>query len=305
MAQKKLSTLIRQEAIEGYLFAAPGILGLLVFTLGPMMVSFLLSFTEYSVFSPPEWIGLENFRFIFAEDSLFWKTMYNTAYYTFFSVPLAMIFALFCASVLHHKMLKARKVFRTLFFLPSATAGVAVAFLWMTILDPSFGYINSFLEFFGIPGPLWLQSDVWSKPGIILMSIWAVGTTIVIYLAGLQGIPEDFYAAAQVDGANRWQQYLHITLPMLSPTLLFTFVMGIISSFQVFLQAYVMTQGGPMNSTLFYVLYLYRQGFVWLHLGYASALAWILFIIILVLTLLVFRSSPLWVYYEARRGRVI
>ncbi|MGQ9632411.1 MAG: carbohydrate ABC transporter permease [bacterium] len=301
----RMGRLARREAIEGYLFASPGIIGLFVFILGPMIASLILSFCEYQVFSPAKWMGLSNYKFIFSKDPLFWKSLYNTAYYTVFSVPLGMLFALACALLLNHRLLLGRRLFRTAYYLPAVTSGVAVSFLWLWLLDPSFGLINLFLERIGIPGPLWLQSEVWSKPGIILMSVWAVGTTTVIYVAGLQGIPEYFYEAAEVDGANWWQQLVHITLPMLSPTLLFTFVMGIIGSFQVFTQAYVMTEGGPMNSTLFYVLYLYRQGFVWLHMGYASALAWLLFFLILCLTLLVFKSSPLWVYYESKRGGVI
>ena len=305
MARQRMGRIARKEAIEGYLFALPGILGLLLFTLGPMIASLFLSLTRYEVLSPSQWVGLDNYRRIFFEDELFWKAMYNTAYHTAFSVPLGMAFSLFCAMILNHRLLLYKKFFRTVYFLPSATAGVAVAFLWMSILEPSFGPLNAIIEFLGLPGPLWLQSEVWAKPGIILMSIWAVGTTIVLYVAALQGIPQDLYDAAEVDGANGWRRFRTITLPMISPTLLFTFVMGIIYSFQVFLQAYVMTDGGPMNSTLYYVLYLYRQGFIWLHMGYASALAWILFAVILAMTLLVFRSSPMWVYYEARKGKVI
>jgi multiple sugar transport system permease protein len=295
----------RREAIDGYLFALPGLLGLLLFILGPIIASLVLSFHQYSVFSPPEWLGFTNYIRIFTEDELFWKSLYNTAYYSVFSVPLGMAFALLCALVLNHRLLAMKRVLRTMYFLPAVTSGVAVAFLWLSILDPSYGYINIFLEALGIRGPLWLQSEVWAKPGIILMAIWAVGQNVVIYLAGLQAIPDYYYDAASVDGANAFQKLIRITLPMLSPALLFTFVIGIINSFQVFLQAYVMTQGGPLNSTLFYVLYLYRHGFEWLNMGYASALAWILFFIILVLTLSVFKSSPLWVYYESKKGKGI
>ncbi|MFW5835921.1 MAG: carbohydrate ABC transporter permease [bacterium] len=300
-----MSQIARREAIDGYLFALPGLLGLLIFIVGPLVASLVLSFFQYAVFSPPQWLGLGNYEKIFTDDPLFWKSLYNTAYYSVFSVPLGMAFALFCALVLNHRLLVIKRAFRTIFFLPAVTSGVAVAFLWLSILDPSYGYINLFLERFGITGPLWLQSEVWAKPGIILMAVWAVGQNVVIYLAALQSIPDYYYDAASVDGASALQKFARITLPMLSPALLFTLVIGVINSFQVFLQAYVMTQGGPLNSTLFYVLYLYRHGFVWLNMGYASALAWILFFIILVLTLGVFKSSPMWVYYESKKGKAI
>ena len=303
--RRTMGKMARKEAIDGYLFALPGLLGLLLFILGPLVASFVLSLHRYSVFSPPEWLGLANYVRLFTADHLFWKSLYNTFYYGVFSVPLGMAFALLCAMVLNHRLLLFKRIFRTIYFLPAVTSGVAVAFLWLSILDPSYGYINLVIEWFGIQGPLWLQSEVWAKPGIVLMAIWAVGQNVVIYVAGLQGIPDYYYDAAAVDGANNLQRFSHITLPMLSPALLFTFIMGIIYSFQVFLQAYVMTQGGPLNSTLFYVLYLYRHGFVWLNMGYASALAWVLFFIILALTMTVFRSSPFWVYYEAKRGKVI
>jgi len=212
--------------------------------------------------------------------------------------------ALGCALLLNRQLI-GKNVLRTMYYLPSVTSGVAISLLWMWIFDPNLGFFNDLLKRVGINGPLWLQSEKWSKPAIILMSFWGIGGTMVLYLAALQGVPEQLYEAAELDGANSWQKFWHVTIPMLSPTILFTLVMGIIGSFQVFTQAYVMTNGGPLNSTLFYVLYLYRNGFVWLHLGYASAMAWILFIIILVITLLIFRSSPAWVYYEAKRGKWI
>lgn len=299
-----MNRLRKREALEGYLFALPGILGLVLFIIGPILASLLLSMTTYDVLTPPRWAGLANYTRLLTNDPLFWKSLYNTTYYTFLSVPLAMAFSLFCAVVLNSKLLKIHNVFRVIYFLPAVTSGIAISFLWLFLLDPTFGTINRLLkEVTGIQGPLWLQNEVWSKPGMVLMSLWSVGTTVTIYLAGLQGIPDYYYDAASVDGASGLRQFLHITLPLLSPTLLFTFVMGIIGSFQVFLQAYVMTQGGPLNSTLFYVLYLYRHGFVYFNMGYASALAWALFIVILALTLLVFRSSPLWVFYESKRGR--
>ena len=301
-----MNRLRKREAFEGYVFALPGILGLLCFTIGPIVASLILSMSAYDVLSPAKWVGLANYKKLFTDDPLFWKSLYNSAYYTFLSVPLGMMFSLFCAVILKNRVLKFGRVFRVIYFLPAVTSGVAISFLWLFLLDPTFGTINRLLkELFGITGPLWLQNEIWSKPGIVLMSLWAVGATVTIYLAGLQGIPDYYYDAAAVDGASAPRQFISITLPMLSPTLLFTFVMGIIGSFQVFLQAYVMTQGGPLNSTMFYVLYLYRHGFVYFNMGYASALAWVLFIVILAITLLVFRSSPLWVFYESKRGKAI
>ncbi len=301
-----MNRLRRREAVEGYLFALPGILGLILFIIGPILASLLLSMTAYDVLSPPKWIGVANYAKALTNDPLFWKALYNTTYYTFLSVPLAMVFSLACAVILNSRLLRIGSMFRVIYFLPAVTSGVAISFLWLFLLDPTVGIINRILKvLFDVTGPLWLQSEIWAKPGMVLMSLWSVGTTVTIYLAGLQGIPEYYYDAASVDGAGAARRFLSITLPMLSPTLLFTFIMGIIGSFQVFLQAYVMTAGGPLNSTLFYVLYLYRHGFVYFNMGYASALAWILFVVILALTLLVFRSSPLWVFYEAKRGKGI
>jgi len=303
MKESRRGSLKRREAIEGWLFASPWIAGFLIFTIGPIIASFILSFCDYSVYSAAKWIGIENYRKMFFEDSLYWTSLYNTVYYLI-SVPLGMTVALGCALLLNRQLI-GKNVLRTMYYLPSVTSGVAISLLWMWIFDPNLGFFNDLLKRVGINGPLWLQSEKWSKPAIILMSFWGIGGTMVLYLAALQGVPEQLYEAAELDGANSWQKFWHVTIPMLSPTILFTLVMGIIGSFQVFTQAYVMTNGGPLNSTLFYVLYLYRNGFVWLHLGYASAMAWILFIIILVITLLIFRSSPAWVYYEAKRGKWI
>jgi len=282
--------------LRGYLFAAPWLIGFLLFTAGPMVASFYLSFTRYDVTSEMTWIGLRNYLKL-PGDSLILKSLYNTAYYSFLAVPLGIILALFFALLLNQE-LPGMRVMRTIYYLPSVTSGVAVSLLWLWVLDPQFGIINTILRAVGLPGPPWLQSPAWAKPALILMSTWSVGTTTLIFLAGLQGVPRHLYDAASVDGANFWQRFRYITVPMLTPTIFFNLVMGIIGSFQVFTQAYVMTQGGPNNSTLFYMIYLYNQAFTYVRMGYASAMAWLLFAIILALTLLVLRSSPLWVYYE-------
>ena len=286
-----------REALWGYIFVGPWIVGFLVFTLGPVLASIYLSFTEYSIFSPPEWVGVKNYVELVTRDRLFLMSLYNTVYYTFFSVPLGIIFAFLLAMLLNVK-LPGMNFFRTVFYLPAVTSGVAVSLLWMWLFNPQFGLINYLLRSIGLPGPGWLVDPAWSKPAFIMMSVWGVGGTAVIFLAGLQGVPVSLYEAAVIDGASAWQKFRHVTVPMMTPVIFFNLVMGLIGSFQVFTSAYVMTQGGPQNSTLFYVLYLFRQGFRLLRMGYAAAMAWILFLIVIVLTLIQLRLSGRWVYYE-------
>jgi multiple sugar transport system permease protein len=285
--------------LRGYLFASPWLVGFFLFTGGPMVASFWLSFTRYDVTSEMRWIGLNNYIKLF-QDSLISLSLYNTAYYSFLAIPLGIIVALFFALLLNQN-LPGMRAMRTIYYLPSITSGVAVSLLWLWVLDPRFGLVNGFLEFIGISGPSWLQSPSWSKPALILMSVWSTGTVILIFLAGLQGVPSHLYDAAAVDGANSWHKFRFVTVPMLTPTIFFNLVMGIIGSFQIFTQVYVMTEGGPNNSTLFYMLYLYRQAFTYVSMGYASAMAWLLFLVILLLTVVVLRSSPMWVYYEGVR----
>lgn len=297
--QSYLGSTRGKQAVEGYLFAAPWFLGFFIFTAGPMAISFAMSFFNYDVLTPAKFIGIENYRTLFVSDPLFWKSLYNTFYYAIFQIPLYLVVSLVIAIMMHQKVLGVR-VFRTLYYLPAVTAGPATMMLWIWLFDPSTGLINQTLWKLGIYNtPLWLQSETWSKPSLILMSLWYAGSSMVIYLAGLQGIPQELYDAASVDGASKWRQFWKITLPMLSPTIFFNLIMGIIGAFQIFEQSYLMTQGGPMNSTLFYAVYLYFNAFKWLKMGYASALAWILFAIILLLTLIQFKLADRWVYYEA------
>lgn len=286
-----------REAATGYVFAAPWLLGLLIFTLGPIIASFALSFTDYPIVKAPQWVGFENYHTLLTDDPLFWTSLSNTLYYTMLVVPLNMALGLGIA-ILMNEPLPGMRLFRTLYYLPSVVSGVAVSVLWAWILNPDFGLINTLLGYIGLPGPPWLASDVWSKPSLILMSLWGVGGSMVIYLAGLQGIPAHLYEAAEIDGAGALSRFRHVTLPMMSPTLLFTLIVNTIGSFQVFTQAYVITGGGPVNSTLFYVLYLFRNAFEFFKMGYASAMAWILFLIILGLTFLQLRLARRWVYYE-------
>lgn len=288
---------IHAEIVWGYIFISPWLIGFLIFTLGPVIASFLLSFTDYELVTPPRWIGLKNYITLLKDDRLFWVSLYNSAYYTFFSVPLGIIVAFALAMLLNLK-LPGITIYRTIFYLPVVTSGVAVALLWIWLFNPQFGLINFLLRSIGLPGPGWLVDPAWAKPAFVLMSLWGVGGTVVIFLAGLQGVPRSLYEAAAVDGANAWHRFWNITVPMMSPVIFFNLIMGIIGSFQVFTQAYVMTGGGPQDATLFYVLYLFKQGFGMFRMGYAAAMAWILFVIILVLTLIQLKLAQRWVYYE-------
>ena len=299
MTQKKrLGKLARKEAIDCYLFISPWIIGFLIFTLGPMLFSVFLSFCRWDIFTPAQFIGLGNYRKLAAEP-LFVKSLANTLFYTAFAVPLGVAGAL-GLSVLLNQKIRGITVYRTIYYLPAVVSGVAVALLWRWIFNPDFGVLNAILSgvFHVANPPYWLWDEQWSKPSLILMSLWGIGGGMVIFLAGLQGIPEQLYEAAQIDGASVIQRFRHITLPMLSPVIFFNLIMGIIGSFQVFVQVYIMTGGGPANSTLFYVLYLFNNGFQFFKMGYASALAWVLFVIILAVTLVQFKLAGRWVYYE-------
>jgi len=281
--------------LEGYLFALPWILGLIAFRLGPMVASILLSFSSWNVLQPPEWVGLRNYTDLI-KDPLFWTSLWNTLYYVGGRVPLVMVTALIAASLLRRTFF-ATKIYRTIYYLPTITPAVSAALLWTWMFDPLYGIINALLGMVGIKGPGWLADTSWAMPTLILVNLWAIGSTMVIYLAGLQGVPVQLYEAAEIDGADRWAKIWHVTIPMVTPVIFFNLVMGVIFAFQVFVNAYVMTNGGPANATLVYVLYLYQQGFQFLHMGYASALAWVLFLIIFAFTVVIFRSSG-WVYYE-------
>lgn len=293
----------RQEEIAGWLMASPWILGILIWILGPFAAAAYLSFTDYDILSRSNFVGLDNFRTMLTDDPLFWKSMWVTTVYSFVSVPLQIILGLFLALLLNTKI-RGLAWFRTAYYLPTVLSGVAVSFLWIWVFSADWGVLNYVLSWFGIRGPNWLTSERWALPALILMSLWGVGGGMVIYLAGLQGVPSELYEAAEVDGANPWRKFWHITLPLISPVILFQLIMGIIGALQTFTQGYVMTQGGPNSATLFYVLYLWRNAFERLQMGYASALAWAIFAYILILTLLVLRSSGTWVYYTGEvKGR--
>ena len=286
----------RREAITFYLCISPWLIGFVAFVLGPMLASFYFSLTNWTLLSPPVWAGLNNYARM-ATDPLVLQSLKITGLFTLAYVPLDLMGGLALALLMNQKV-RGISIFRTVYYLPSVISGVAYVVLWMWIFHPSAGLVNTLLAYVGIPGPRWLASPDWALPAIVIMSLWGLGRSMVIYLAGLQGVPTHLYEAAALDGANTWQQFWAITLPLLTPTIFFNLVLSIIGTAQPFTQAFVATNGGPLNATLFYVLYLYRQAFQMFRMGYASALAWALFVIVMVLTLLVVRSGRSWVYYE-------
>lgn len=304
MKKKRFSQMAVREALLGYLFASPFLIGFFALTFGPMLFSLILALGDWNAHYPLSdygFTGLANFKEIFFHDELFWIALYNTGYYSFFAVPIGIAFALLLALLLNQK-LRGIYIFRTIFYLPSLVAGVATVILWKWIFSTDFGILNSFLKLLGIQGPAWFQNPVWAKPALIIMHLWGVGSTMLIFLAGLQNIPQHLYEVADLDGASQWSKFWNVTIPMLTPTIFFNLIMSIIGAFQIFTVVFVLNEfGGAKNSLLFYVLYLYRRAFVEFNMGYASALAWILFVIILALTLLVIKSSALWVYYEGER----
>lgn len=288
---------MRRYGNWGYVFILPWLVGFLLFTAGPMLASLYLSFCKYDLHTLT-WVGARNYEVLLRQDPLFWKSLTNTALYVLFSVPLGLTGSLAIALLLNQKV-KGLAFFRTAFYLPSLVPAVASALVWQWIFHPDAGLLNYGLSMLGIKGPQWLQDPKTALPSLILMSLWGIGgSRMVIFLAGLQGISDELYEAASLDGAKGWAAFRHVTLPMLSPTLFFNLVLGIIGSFQVFTSAYVMTSGGPNNATLMYVLYLYNNAFRYFKLGKASAMAWVLFVILLIFTLVQFRSASKWVYYE-------
>ena len=297
---KRLS-LRRRETIAFYLCILPWILGFIFFFLGPMVASFYFSLTRWDLLNPPEFIGLANYTKVFTGDPLIWKSLRITFVYTFLFVPLDLIGGLVVALLVNQKM-RGISIFRTIYFLPSVLAGVAYVVMWMWMFNPRAGLINTVLSFVGIEGPRWLQDPKWALQALILMSLWGIGRSMVIYLAGLKDIPGELYEAAKIDGASQWHEFWRITLPLLTPSILFNLIFGIIMTLQSFTNVFVATNGGPLNSTLFYVLYLYRKAFEHLSMGYASAMAWILLLIVLAFTILILRTSGRWVFYRAEGG---
>jgi multiple sugar transport system permease protein len=293
----------------------PWIIGFTVFILYPMVSSLYFSFTRYDILSTPEWIGLQNYVFMFTKDPLFWQSVRNTLWIIAFGVPLQIIASIFTAWLLT-KPRKGIKAYRTIFFLPSLAPPVAAALAFVFILNPSIGIVNQVLRHLGLGTPLWFVSSTWSKPGLLLLGLWGIGNTMIIFLAGLLNVPRQLYEAADIEGASGLQRFWYVTLPSISPVIFFTLVIGVIEGFQYFTEAYVaslvasgsdtndvqVALGYPKGSTLFYSTHLYQEGFINFTMGYASAMAWMLFIITMICTLILIRTSRRWVHYAGGGG---
>jgi len=292
--------LARREAWEGRLYVLPWVIGFVLFTIGPMLASVYFSFTEYSVLSGAKWLGLENYTDIFTKDRLFRLSLINTFYFVVLSVPINLL-ASFLVALLLSVNLRGINFYRTLYYLPVITPAVASSLTWSLLFSGDFGLVNAVLRGLGLPTFNWLYDPQITKLVFVVMNLWGIGGSMIIFLAGLKNVPLSLYEAAHIDGASTWQRFYHITVPMMTPLVFFNLILGIIGTFQVFTGAYIITAGGPANSTLFYVLYLYNNAFKFFKMGYASALAWILFVIILAFTVVQLRMARLWVYYEAER----
>jgi multiple sugar transport system permease protein len=296
VAISRYRRLLYSDKFWAIVLLSPNLLGFLVFILGPVIASFCLSFTKWDLLTQIEWIGLRNYQKLFS-DQVFWRVLWNTVYYTIGTVPVGIAISLFLAIALNQRI-RGIKLFRAVYFLPVISSTVAVAVVWQWLYNPEFGLINYLLYLVGIEGPKWLTSITWAMPAVIIMSIWKnLGFNMLLFLAGLQGIPEVYYEAARIDGANWWQQFVKITLPLLSPTTLFVTVMSLINSFQVFDQVYIMTAGGPARSTSVLVHYLYQNAFEYFRMGEASAIAYILFFLVFVITVIQLKRSKSWVVY--------
>lgn len=302
--EKRFRLTYRQaESLTGFVMAAPWILGFLFFVAGPMIASLYLAMTRWDIFTAPKFLGLENFEVLLTDDNLFWKSFRVTTLYAVFSVPLQIAVGLGLAQLLNQKI-RLLGMFRSIYYLPSVLSGVSIAIMFRWIFGTQFGLLNAVLSMFGIERVSWLGDPNIVLISFILMSIWGSGANMLIYLGALQGVPTELYEAAEVDGAGSFRKFFKITVPMITPVIFFTLINGIIISLQEFQTPFILTDGGPADSSLFIVLYLYRNAFQWFKMGYASAIAWIIFVYVLVLSILVIRSSQAWVYYEGSlRGR--
>lgn len=280
-----------------YLFIAPWIIGFLLFTLGPLLFSLVISFFDWPIVGQKTFVGFSNYTTMFTDDPLFWHSLWITVKFAIFFVPINIILALFLAILLNQKV-KGSSWFRTFFYVPSVISGVALAMIWGWVYNGEYGILNYLLSLIGITGPDWLNNTSWALGAMVIASLWGQGTMMLIFLAGLKNIPQDLYEAAEIDGAGRIYMFFKITLPLLTPTLLFNLITTIISAFQQLTLALVLTGGGPLQSTYFYAMYVYENAFKYFKMGYSSANAWVMFLIVLSLTLLVFKSSSAWVYYE-------
>lgn len=294
----------KQEALWGLLFVSPFIIGFVIFMLGPMLFSFYGSLTNYNLTSKMDFIGFDNFTRMFTQDELFWKSLYNTGYYVLFNVPLTAIGSVLLAVLLNQRV-RGMSVFRTIFYLPAILSGVAVYVLWMQMLSPTSGLINTVLAWVGVEGPAWLFDPEWTKPALILMKLWSVGGAMLLYLATLQNVPNQLYESAEIDGASAFKRFRHITLPLITPIIFYDVVTSTIGAFQIFQEAYVMTESGtngPANSLLFYNLHMWNKAFVAFDMGYAMAMSMVLFVIVLGLTFVNLKLAPRWVHYGGGRN---
>ena len=292
----RFSPMTRRSLRNGLLFISPWVIGFTLFIAYPLLASLYYSLTNYNIMRTPEWVGLANYQAIIFNDDLFLTSLKNTLYFVGLSVPLGTIFSLATAMLLNTKI-PGISIFRTIYYLPSIVPAVASAIIWIMLLNPQFGIVNTLIRAVGLQAPGWLADPAWAKPALILMSLWGMGSTMIIFLAALQDVPQHLVESAILDGANAWHRFVHVTLPMISPAMLFNVIMGLVGGFQYFTSAFIMTDGGPSNATLFYALYLYRSAFRYIKMGYASALAWLLFLVTLVCTLLVMRTSARFIYY--------
>lgn len=299
---RRMSPRARREALEAYLSISPWLIGFLLFNLGPILASVYFSFTQWTIVRPPVWVGLDNYVRMFTRDPLFWQALKVTSLFVVMSLPLKLVCGVALSLLLNLKV-RGMNIYRTIFYFPAVISGVAVSLMWMWLLQPETGVINTLLDMIGIKGPGWFWDPRWALPSVALMSVWSVGGSAVIYLAGLQNIPPHLYEAAEIDGAGRWQRFWRITIPLLTPTLFFQLIVEMIGSFKIFTQAFVITQGGPVKATYFYLFYFYEEAFRNFNMGYASALALVLMIIILAATIFLNYTSERWVYYEAEPER--
>jgi len=300
MTRRRRLSIKRTEELQGYIFVSPWIIGFLVFALGPMLFSLYASFTNYNITSRMDFIGLDNYIRMFTLDKLYWISLYNTLYYVVFMVPLTTAGAVLLA-VLLNQGVPGMRLFRTIYYLPAVLSGVGVYILWMQLLSPSTGLVNTVLEWFGIMGPAWLFDPNWTKPSLILMKMWSLGGGMLLYLASLQNVPKQLYEAAEIDGAGAVRRFFRITLPMITPIIFFDIVTSTIGGFQIFQEAYVMSEsgdGGPQNSMVFYNLHMWNKAFEVFDMGYATAMAWMLFFLVMMLTLINLKLGKRWVYYE-------
>jgi multiple sugar transport system permease protein len=294
--RRKLSSRSKKEAFYFWLFISPWLIGFVGFLLGPMIASVYISLTEWDSFTPPQWVGLDNYAKALTEDPIFWKALGNTFYYALVSVPLGLVIGVWLANLLN-KRVRGRKLFRTFIYLPTLVPLVATAMVFKMVLAPS-GPLNDLLGWFGIQGPNWLLDATWVKPALIVLSAWGAGGATVLLLSAMNGIPRELYEAAEIDGAGAWRQFWAVTFPQITPVIFFNLIMGLIGAFQIFSQVYILTAGGPDNASQMMVPLLFREAFSFYHFGYASAVAWLLFLVILAFTLIAFRTSRSWVFYE-------